>query len=101
MFHMDGWRSYLTSLGRGGDKSQALEPAVAIPMTWPDLTNIYMGDGIGARIVDVVAEDMTRNGFEINGDDKGDLALICKNLSVKSVLANASKWMRQIGRAHV
>jgi uncharacterized protein len=101
MFHMDGWRSYLTSLGRGGDKSQALEPTVAIPMTWPDLTNIYMGDGIGARIVDVVAEDMTRNGFEINGDDKGDLSLICKNLLVKSVLHNASKWTRLYGGALV
>lgn len=98
--HWDGWKSYVSSLGKtGSDKSASLTIGPSIAMTWPELTNIYMGDGIGATIVDVVADDMTRNGWDYTGDAEGKLAMACNNLSLKSTLNIASKWTRLYGGA--
>lgn len=100
IFHLDSWVNYLSNLGRRGvDKTTAAEPGMAYSLTWPELTNIYMGDGIGARVVDVVADDMTRNGFEVNGDTDNLLQTACQNLLLKTVLNNAAKWKRLYGGA--
>lgn len=97
--HYDGWKSYLTSLGGRSDKSQALGMVPQTALTWQELTNIYMGDGIGTSVVDVVADDMIRNGFEITGDQKGQLMLVAKNLGLKAAINTAAKWMRLYGGA--
>ena len=72
MFHLDGWQSVMSGMGmKGKDKLESLEVSQLRTFADTELAQIYAGDGIGASMVDLPALDATKNGWEIQGDDKG------------------------------
>lgn len=94
----DGWKNLLSGLGlRGRDKTTSVSPALAPRLRDHDLLNIYMGDGLGSKIVKKKADDMVRAGWEIPGDEKGVLKKSQKDLGVKKVLAQALSMNRLFG----
>lgn len=69
LFHTDGWASLLSGLAGKRDKLENAKVSRPHQQTDLDATNLYMGDGIGASIIDMPAEDMIQSGFEVKGDN--------------------------------
>lgn len=97
----DGWLNVLTGLGRRKiDKSQSVEVAQARLLTDREMAQLYAGDGIGARVVDCVAEDAARNGFTIDDDDAEESLLkLVNKLKVPRTLQTAHVFQRAFAGA--
>lgn len=67
------------------------------------LTDIYVNDGLGRRIVDLPAEECTREWCRIVGDLDADVVADIeeriKKLKVQQVLTDAIRWKRLFGGA--
>jgi phage-related protein (TIGR01555 family) len=71
---LDGWLNQTTGMGvRGRDKAMDTEFCPEV-VTWVNGQSIWKGDPIGARIVEVIPSEATRQGFElcIGDDDSPD-----------------------------
>lgn len=95
----DGWSNVLSGIGGGSDKAAGLHyrPSQLIPRF--ELAAMYESEGLIGRIVDIVAEDMVRAGFNITGDEDGKLMKKLKDLHLTAKIATALKWMRLFGGA--
>ena len=92
------YRNLVTGLGDPmADKSSHNQIATSAPLDPKVLSNIYMADGIGASIVDAVAEDAVSKGWEVAGDAEGRLWSALSALKFPTMLENASKWTRLYG----
>lgn len=97
----DGWTNVLTGLGRKGrDRSQGTSMTAPDLLTPLELLAMYQGDGPATRIVDSVAEDMTRNGWRIAGDDAEEtLYKTGEKMELTARVCEAEKWRRLFGGA--
>lgn len=97
---MDGFKNFVTKLGVvGADKTTATQVAQAGLLTFPELNALYLGDGLGKRIVDLAANDATRAGFDFDGDPGGVLVKKMRELRVSEEFNQALKWKRLFGGA--
>jgi phage-related protein (TIGR01555 family) len=98
----DGFTNILKGVGRKGIDPQKSN-GVALPriLSEAELVALYTGDGLASRIVNVVADDMVRNGWEILGDNDGVLYKEQQKLSVKKILRDAIIWARLFGGSMV
>lgn len=104
----DGWANIKTGLGTSRDKRSYTSygsPTSAL-LVKEDYMNMYMGDGLIKRIVDMVPEDMTRQWGHFDGDpeqehDEGDMAYHMNRLQVPHIFKQAKKWSRLTGGALV
>ena len=99
----DGWANILTGLGTKADKSKS---TVAIPngmLLDYDLETIYADDGIGAKIVDLIVEDMFKQGWELKFENENDKQYkkeyweLFKNVNLVGNLIHGFKWCRLYG----
>ena len=96
----DAWQNIMTGLGRRGqDKSAHLEYGPAPILRDIELANLYDGEGIASRIVDLKPEDATKNGFEVLGDEDSELYPRLTRLNVQTTISRALKWARLFGGA--
>jgi phage-related protein (TIGR01555 family) len=92
-------------LGSGGirDRSAYTRPRAAMLLQQTELQDLYLGDGFARKIVDIVAEEMTRAGIEVeNLDDEKLEELIeakLEDLNVMKHLADGVRWSRLFGGA--
>ncbi len=93
----DGWANILSGMGGMGDKGRMTHYQASDLIPRQELAAMYESDGLTTRIVDIVAEDMVRAGWTINGDEDGDLAKKCKDLHLSQKLTQALKWVRLFG----
>ena len=97
---MDGFKNLITNFGvRGRDRTTANQPDAAYLVTYPELTALYVGDGLTKRIVSMPANDATRVGWDIEGDPDGKLVAHLESLGVVKEFTNALKWQRLYGGA--
>lgn len=68
LFRMDGWKNLLSGLGGRRDKTRYTRPSPVTRLSDIELAALYYGDPIAADAVDYLPEDMTKAGFEVNGD---------------------------------
>lgn len=69
--HLDSFMNLFTGRGLAShDRKVSTVQSAAPRLTEFELVNIYRGEGIGTRIVDVYTEDMTRKWFKVSGDDE-------------------------------
>lgn len=61
----DGWNNILTSLGNKNDTSSYTKYSYDHRLSFQTLDNLYSGDGIAKRIVDIVVDDATRDFIEV------------------------------------
>lgn len=101
LFRADGWTSVFSKLGmRGVDKSVSVSPAVVTLLSDRELAMIYAGDGLGAKIADVVADDAMRNGFKILGDDEDESLLkLTEEVGLDEAVLLGHKYTRAFGGA--
>lgn len=95
---MDSYQNLYMNIGTGGDRSAYSRIKSGRLLTQQELTDIYMGDGIGARIVDCVAEEMLRAGFEIDGvDDTTKIMSRWDEIDLTQSMTDAVAWSRLYG----
>lgn len=103
----DGWTNLLTGLGTKADKSKHTRARNSIIIPDMELEAIYADDGLGARIVDLLPEDMLKKGWHYEFEnEKEDLENISKkyddileSIHIHDKISEAFKWARLYGGA--
>ena len=99
-FRLDGWANTITGLGQKQDKSKYTTFGDLNVIPDEDLGAIYMTDGLGGRIIDIVADDMTREWIDLEGASEKDEEIIedeMIRLSAEEKFNEAIKWQRLYG----
>lgn len=95
----DGWQNIFTSLGTKRDSRTATVFAAPIRLNQVDCEAIYRADGIGARIVDIPANDMTRRWVTLEGDGGQEVLARMEELRAKTHVSHALRWAGLYGGA--
>ncbi len=96
----DSWENDVTGFGTNRDKTTFTAFGGVIRLTDVEVTNLYHGDDLAQRMVDIVPDEMLREGFEVDvGDPNENLALAdaLEALDSRRKFANAIKWGRLFG----
>ena len=101
----DGWINLLTGLGTRADKSKGTRNVNSLIIDDLELESIYSDDGLGAKIVDLLAEDMLKQGwkYKFPNEKEGMEVLSIKynsildNVKIHSKISQAIKWARLYG----
>lgn len=103
----DGWQNVQTGLGTFADKRRHTHFAPNGIISDAQLEAIYADDGLGARIIDLLPDDMLRNGFhfdfwtEKEGDEEYSRKYmeILDSIHFFEKIADGFKWARLYGGA--
>lgn len=100
LFRLDGWKNIFSGIGTNRDKSTITENVVpGFPRLIDiQLQGLYYSDGRIQNVVDIPAEKMVQNGFEVEGDD-GTLYKAYDDLGGPAAFAEAIRWTRMLGGA--
>lgn len=93
----DSWYNAITGLGTAKDKKEYTQ--IQRNFLLPDeiLNSIWLSDGIGKRIVSVVADDMTRQWITVKNDDEEIIEKKLRKLKAEKIFNKALKWSRLYG----
>ena len=90
--------SLQTGMGMPGkDKRQSAYFASQTLPPDEELQAIYRHAGIGKRIIDVYATEMTRAGWEISGDAEGVINAKLEEMHFIEKIADMIRWSRLFG----
>jgi hypothetical protein len=96
----DGWQNLMTGAGRAAThKAENSEFYLSSQLTDEELSDLYRGEGIAKKIVDIPAKDMTRAGFSIDGDPNNQVSKYLNRIGLKQALKDALRWSRLYGGA--
>lgn len=95
----DGWSNLLTGLGTKGDSTEHTNFVADKIYTRNELSSLYRFDGFAKKIVDIPADEMTREWIEIDGDPDGKIIDIMREMKFKKSLNTLRKWARLYGGA--
>lgn len=104
---IDGLENAISGLGTSRDKRTFGDYFMPVVLNKQTLEAMYRTSWLAGKIVDVVADDMTREWITFNGDDEaGDkqrkaLLEAEKRLGVRAKINEALKWARLYGGAVV
>lgn len=94
----DGWANLFTGMGiKGRDKRKKTEWQNETRMQDSTLQSLYRGEGFAQRIIDLPANDMTREWFYIEGDDQNLVLDKLKSLHAKVEFNRALRFARLYG----
>lgn len=97
-FKTDGWMNILTGLGQPGrDKTAATVFRACPTFCWQELDELYRADGLTKRIIDIVASEMIRQGWEVEGDPEGKLVGKFEEINACAKLTQLIQWSRLYG----
>lgn len=100
LFRIDAWKNILAGIGSRKDKSSL--PIDSVPgfprMVDVQLEALYYTDGRIKNAVNIVAEKMMQNGFEVENDD-GKLYKAFDALNGPAAFTQALRWTRIFGGA--
>lgn len=100
----DGWVNLYSGMGTTKDKSTHTTFKASSLIPFDTLSAIYMGDGLAASIIDMFADDLTREWGKIENDPigKDGVGVIAKEMQTLDVMTaynTAEKWSRLSGGA--
>lgn len=103
----DGWMNLFTGLGTRADKTKSTRAVPTGFLTDAEKEIIYADDGLGARIVDLLPEDMMKQGWHYVFENKKEgfdnytkiYNHIFKEIRANYKIAQALKWARLYGGA--
>ena len=101
----DGWMNLFSGLGTKADKKKS---TVVVPngfLTDAELELVYADDGVGARIIDLLPEDMMKQGWHYEFEDEKEgfekyskvYDKIFKDIKANDKISKALKWARLYG----
>ena len=90
----DGWRNVLMNLGQtNGNPVHRTDYAPTARIDQKTAENIYRGDGLGRRVVDVIVDDALREWIETSPE----LIAEMNRINAKQEMSDAAKWARLYG----
>lgn len=96
----DGWMNVLTGLGVcGRDKKENAFFRLTKIFNRSELDQMYRSDGVLRLIIDIFAQEMIRQGWEIEGDTDGKVTRKLEELKINEAMMNLIKWARLFGGA--
>lgn len=101
-FRFDGYLNMLNKVGTQQDNSQTWQWSGVTFETDQQLSNLYMSNGLFAKIIDRPAEDAVAKGFDLSdlGDEiEAKVKKRLVDLDFSNVLSTAEKWSRLYGGA--
>lgn len=102
----DGLQNVVAGLGTSRDKAKATGYGIAIQQNHQELTNMYRLSALAAKVIDIPADDMTREWrkFYVQEEDEDNQSTTTdtlekeeRRLGVKTKLNEALKWARLFG----
>ena len=96
-FNFDGWGNILAGISKRTAKNKNTIVENPGLITDDELSSIWTGEGVGAKIVSTKPGDATREWISINGDEKNVLANALNKLDAKSKFNEALTWARLFG----
>lgn len=94
----DGWMNVLTGLGIcGRDKKQNGTFRITNLFNRSELDQMYRSDGVVRLIIDLFANEMVRQGWELEGDSEGKIINKLEELNCNQAMTNLIKWARLFG----
>jgi hypothetical protein len=98
----DGWYNIASGVGTSKDKRRYTTFKSNVLIPYQQLAAMYMDEGLIATIVDLFADDLTREWGRVENDpvDKDGLGIIAtalEKLDAKSAFNTAEKWARLSG----
>ena len=94
----DGWLNVLTGLGIcGRDKKESAHYRLTQIFNRSELDQMYRSDGVLRLIIDIFAQEMIRQGWELEGDTDGKIIGKLEELKVNLAIGNLIKWARLFG----
>lgn len=94
MFKKDGWVNRVVGLGLRKDKSKGTTFGNFPFLDDKTLSHMWLGDGLGKKIVSAPADDMTKNWITVSDDPDEKIMNELKRLKAKPIINLALKWMR-------
>jgi phage-related protein (TIGR01555 family) len=104
----DGWKNVITGLSTAADKTKKNRSVPNGIIPDPELESIYIDDGLGARIVNMLPDDMFREGWKYKFPDEEETSIeeyadiydeVLEELKVDSKVREAFYWARLYGGA--
>lgn len=103
----DGWMNLFTGLGTQADKTKTTHAVPTGFLTDAEKEIVYADDGLGARVIDLLPDDMMKQGwhyvFEEEKEGMEDFSKvynkIFKEIRANSKISQALKWARLYGGA--
>jgi uncharacterized protein len=95
-----GWQNPVTGFGTSRDKTTYNRFAPTSLMNVEELSAIYHGEDLAARIIDIVPDEMLREGFSVDVGDPKLNALVSDKLEALAIddkLADGIRWGRLFG----
>ena len=96
---LDGWRNLLSGANSGMDAGEYTHPVQEAALTRYTADAIYRADGIGRRIVDLPADEMTREWVEVQGERGDEVAQELRRINAKHQINKALRWAGLYGGA--
>lgn len=93
----DNWSNFFAGLNGKKDKSKYTEFGDVTLLDDYTLGAMYMADGLGGRIIDVVADDMTREWIYLEGPADDIIKEELVRLDAEKHFNEAIKWQRLYG----
>lgn len=97
----DGYAEAFTGLGTNRDRSSFTRAKSANLLQQQELSDLYISDGFARKIVDVVAEECTRGGIELDGFEdealKNNVQSKLQSLNAMTHMNSALRWGRLYG----
>jgi phage-related protein (TIGR01555 family) len=94
----DGWANVLTGLGIcGRDKKQSAAFFLNNIFNRSELDGMYRSDGVLKLVIDIFAQEMIRQGWEVEGDAEGKMVLKLEELKAACAMTDLIKWARLYG----
>ena len=105
MIKKDGWVNLFSGMGTKADKRKATKAVPTGFLMDAELETIYADDGLGAKIIDTLPEDMMKQGwhYEFENEKEGFekynriYDIVFKTLRANDKITNALKWARLYG----
>lgn len=89
----DNWTNLVNGLGAvGTDQRQSTIFRASPLITDPTLTNLYRFNGLIKRVINLPANDMTRNWFKVSGDEDDVILQKFETLGAQAAYKQAIIW---------
>lgn len=101
----DGWMNLFSGLGTKADKKKSTHAVPTGFLFDAELETIYADDGLGARVVDLLPDDMMKQGWHYEFDNEKEgvedyskvYAKVFKDMRANDKINKALKWARLYG----
>jgi phage-related protein (TIGR01555 family) len=101
----DGWANFFTGMGVPGMDKRVHSQVTIRKLLYADCEALYRGSDMGARIVDSIPDEMTREGWELACENDAETSeateQAMEDLEVEPAFNQALKWKRAFGGAGI